>query len=121
MRVISEHPHQVRYELLRVGRRLDELWTGELTWPDLAAVIACCPPGSPLRHELTPESQYSTTDQLLLGLINLTRTQVWLLNGAPESGRPRDVLLPGMRSDDQQQFGSDAIPIADFDAWWDAN
>ena len=120
-RLIREHEDAARFDLLKVGRSLDDLFAGRLGWPDLRAVVRNAEAGSLLRIAVFgDEGRYSRTDYLLVALLNTLRSMSWQIGGDEKAPKPKPIRLPGMEDENTQAFGSDPIPIAEFNDWWDS-
>jgi hypothetical protein len=119
---VTERGRAVRYELIKLNKNLDDLGTERLTWLDLASILECLPPGNAIQYAINGErSQYGVTEQLLVLVANVLMHANWQRQGNPNAPQPRQLLLPGDTPEGEQSFGSDPIPISEFDAWWDNN
>lgn len=118
-RLILEHDSAVRYELLKVGRTLDDLYEGSLGWPDLLAVVRAAEAGSPLAIAIGGErARYPLRDYLLAHAVNAARQANWQRAGDKKAPMPPLIELPGMESTDSRHFGSDPLPLSEFNEWW---
>jgi hypothetical protein len=118
-RLILEHDSAVRYELLKVGRSLDDLHEGTLGWPDLLAVVRAAEAGSPLAIATGGErARYPLRDYLLAHAVNALRQANWQRIGDKHIPQPTLIELPGMESTDTRRFGSDPLPMSEFNEWW---
>jgi hypothetical protein len=105
---------------MRVGRSLDDLGTRRLSWLDLAAVVVHAPPGNAIAREIAPDaSGWTITDYLLSAVVNTLAIANWQRAGDERAPRPKPILPPGVDDPASEGFGSGAIPISEFDAWWD--
>ena len=61
--------------------------------------------------------------QLLVRLIDEVRSLEWAYMSAHSKSRlarPKPLPTPWNDNTTEQRIGKEAIPVADFDAWWDA-
>lgn len=106
---------------MKVGARLDHLWTGELTWPDLRAVVQCAEPGTPLAVAVRGKTGGITSEQvLMIRVLDALRSISWQLAGDKTKPQPRPSRIPGVDDDKSQRLGRDPIPLKDFHDWWES-
>lgn len=95
-----------------------------MSWRALLAMVQHSPQGSALfRQRYGDEALWGTTEQLLAALVDVQRLALWLKtkDGADGRNQPRPLPRPGQAPDsDSEHLGSDAIPVDDWDAWWNA-
>jgi len=108
--------------LLAIGLRLDDLGTGRLSWRDLYVVIHRAGPSSALMREVQPELSAWASGLVLADLmahaVDLLAGANWQRGGKRTAPKPKPIPRPGRKSE-AQRYGSDPIPVSDFDAWWD--
>jgi hypothetical protein len=121
-RIVAEHGGAVRYELLRVGLRLDNLGTTKCSWVDLLAVYQNAPLGNAIAVAIHGDrAHWHVGEELLAAAVNALRTANWQRQGDEHATRPELILPPGTDDEsDTQGYGSGAIPISEFDTFWDA-
>lgn len=119
--LLDEHGEAVEYDLITLGLRLSDLGTPRLTWRDLWVIVHHLPAGAALSRAVAGEDAlWALTDHLLAVLIDATQLGNWQReNAGRKSPTPKPKLLPrpGVKQDGKK-FGSGAIPIKDFDTWW---
>lgn len=102
-----------------------------ISWADLRDFVSHLDASSALVAEIDPESAGWQGDEkvpmllahiadLLAGLsysYSLCHTK----KGAKKPQAPEPIPRPGVKSKkrEKKHWGSDAIPISEFDAWWD--
>lgn len=107
--------------LLELGLRLSWLGTPRLTWSTLDAVIRHAPPGNALSREVAPiHSEWTITDHLLAAAVNLLSIANWQRVGDEHAPRPKPLLPPGVTDPSAEGYGSGAIPLDQFDEWWNS-
>lgn len=119
--LVTEHGGAVRYELLRVGRHLEDLGTTRLSWLDIQAVVQHAPPGNAIARAVAPDaSGWGISDYLLAAIANLLATANWQRQQDDRAPRPKPILPPGIDDPATEGYGSDAIPLDQFNDWWDS-
>lgn len=117
--LLDEHSEAIEYDLLTLGRRLDNLGTPELSWRDLYVITRHLPPTSALRRAMGDgEEPWSTTDYLLALIADGINGGNWQRAGKSSAPKPRPIPRPGEASTGER-YGADPIPVAEFDSWWD--
>lgn len=118
---LSEHGEAIEYDLIRMGLRLADLGTLALSWRDLLVIIRQAPPESAyVRSVRGEDSQWQLTQQLLASIKDSVEMGNWQRANAGRKAptpRPKPIPRPGIRND-KGRVGSGAIPIKDFDKWW---
>lgn len=105
-RLLTEHEGAIRYDLLSLGLRLDDLGTKRLTWVDLLAVLTNLPPGSAVARARHGEFATWTAETHLLALIaDVLRAANW--QRASKGPRPKPVPRP--KDPAQQQLSAAAL------------
>lgn len=102
------------------GRTLDALGTEALTWYDLAAFVKHLQrdPESALAVELHGPT-WSVEAQLLATIADSLAWANWQRAGKKTAPKPTPIPRPWEKPK-STSLGSDAIPIADFDDWWNS-
>ncbi|OAZ40951.1 hypothetical protein A9Z40_03145 [Microbacterium arborescens] len=62
---------------------------------------------------------WSTTDQLLAALVDLTQVGNWQRAQKPHAPKPKPIKRPWEKPVGKQ-IGSKPIPMSQFDGWWDS-
>lgn len=130
--LVEEHGRALNYDLItRAGVSLYRIPCDRMNWADLRDFVAYLDAGSALVSEIEPEAAGWQGDQktpMLLAhiadmLANLSYGYVLthMKKGSQKPKAPQPIPRPGVEpvEDKNETFGSGAIPIADFDAWWD--
>ena len=118
-RLLDEYGEAIEYDLLTLGRRLDDLGTPSLSWRDLYVITRHLPPTSALRRAAGEgEEPWTTADYLLALAVDALNGANWQRAGKSSAPRPRPIPRPGETAKGEQ-YGSDPIPVAEFDSWWD--
>ncbi|QOP66606.1 tail assembly chaperone [Microbacterium phage Lahqtemish] len=110
----------LQYDLLMRGLTLDKLGTEAFSWYDLAAVVKHlqAEPASSLAKELHGPV-WSVEAQLLAIIADSLAMANWQRAGKKNAQKPKPITRPWEKPK-TTAFGSDAIPIADFDDWWNS-
>lgn len=128
-RLLEEHGGAIRYDLLTVGRTLDDLGTRRLTWTDLLAVVQHAPPGSALSRSLHGEFALWSPNEYLLALVaDLLQAANWQRGGGKGTkpkplARPTDKAVKRLTvaelKKDRMQSGviGTAMPLDELKAW----
>lgn len=105
------------------GRRLEDLGTPALPWTELAVLLRYAPPTSALVRELQPELANwvsgRVTADLLATIADLLANGNWQRQGKKNAPKPKPIKRPGAVTS-ATRYGSDPIPVKDFDDWWDS-
>ncbi|MBO0596592.1 hypothetical protein I2485_06845 [Nesterenkonia sp. E16_7] len=108
----------MEYDLLQQGRSLDDLGTEALSWRHLEVIVAHVPRTSALGRALGGEqADWGAAEYLLAGVLDALNSGNWQRGGGKGS-KPKRVQRPGDKQKGET-IGAGAIPIKDFDAWWD--
>lgn len=119
-RLIDQYGEAIEYELIGLGLRLDWLGSELLSWRDLLVILRNLPEGSRVDRAIRGEvASWRLSDHLLAGIVDLLAVANWQRGGRKAGPRPKSVPRPGAEPR-TQRFGSDPIPIKDFNAWWHA-
>lgn len=118
--LVDEHQEAIEFELLVIGRQLDELGTPALSWRDLYVLVRRWQrtPGNAFAAALHGQEQPSWTEQVLAVIVDLLNGIAFILKRG-KGQRPKRLQRWWERKK-QQRLGSSPIPISKFDAWWDA-
>lgn len=95
-----------------------QLGTPELTWHDLGVIVRQAPPGSALRRANSREAaDWSTTDYLLVDVLNLLSNISWQLGGDEKAPKPEPILGPGQKpAKTGPTLRGDLMPIEELEA-----
>jgi hypothetical protein len=109
----GEFGEAVEYDILRHGRRLQDLGTAAFPWRELLLIVRHQDPHeSALRRAALDHVDFGYSDQVQVAILNTLRVMSWQLGMDPDAPRPERVLMPGEKSDEQ----IDAMSIEDMDA-----
>lgn len=116
--LVDEHQEAIEFELLVIGRHLDELGTAALSWRDMYVLVR--------RWQMTPGNAFaasmhggevpSWTEQVLAVVVDLLNGIAFILKRGKGS-RPKR-LLRWWEKRKQQRFGREPIAMSKFDDWW---
>lgn len=116
---VSEHRRAVAYDLLKLGLRLRDFPSPDLTYGDMLVIIQQAPRESAIARAVDPErAEWSLSDYLLAMIADANTWLVWSKSqdGQKNRNRPKPIPRPGMEEDkDTRVFGSDPIPIDELD------
>lgn len=92
---------------MRVGARLDQLGTDDLTWPDLAAVVTEAPGDSALVRALNPDVHWGLTELLLAEAVDTLHWLQWSKTKDAKWGwnKPKPVPRPGVDTSEYEVIG----------------
>lgn len=110
----------LQYDLLRAGLSLDDLGSEALTWYDLRVFVrhVQTSPDSALGLELRGHAVWSVEAQLLATIADSLAWANWQRAGKKNAPKPKPLERPWLKAKGQK-FGKDAIPLSEFDDWWD--
>lgn len=127
--LVSEHAQALNYDLLtRIGVSLYDI-PDAIGWDDLRDFVTHLDASSALVSETHPDEAGWQGDQkiamllahiadLIAGL-SYSYTISHLKKGAKKPSPPEPIERPGVtKKKEKMRWGADAIPIRDFDAWW---
>lgn len=117
--LLSEHGEAIEFDLLSMGLRLSDLGSRLLTWRDLRVIVGNLSRGSALSRAINGDGDHWGIAEHLLASIADTLSLLGWAAGLFRGPKPRPYQRPGV-DDGSSSFGSGAIPISDFDAWWDS-
>lgn len=112
--LLTEHGEAIEYDLITLGLRLANLGSPTLTWRDLLVITREAPPSSALRRAQT--GGWGITEYLLAVVADELAIANWQRQGKRGAPRPKPIPRPGQTG---EVFGSDPIPIAEFNSWWE--
>ena len=119
--LLEDHAEAIEYDLLALGLRLDDLGTEALTWRDLYVVVHRSGPTSALIRELQPElsawASGAVLADLLAHAVDLLAGGNWQRAGKKTAPKPKPIPRPG-RKTEATKYGSEPIPVRDFENWW---
>ncbi|WP_181130008.1 hypothetical protein [Rathayibacter sp. AY1E1] len=116
----GEHAEAIRTDLVLAGFHLHDVGTERLSWFELRLLIR--------RWEQRPESSTSESvhglrwdigEQLLAMIADTLAQGNWQRAGRKTAPRPKPIPRPWEKKR-TQTLGRDAIPVVEFDGWWDA-
>lgn len=118
LRLLDEYGEAVEYDLITLGLRLDDLGTERLNWRDLWVIVNNLPRTSALVRAVAGEdAQWGLLEHLAARVADSLEVGNWQRQQKPNAPKPKPIPRPGVKSE-EKRFGSDPIPIKDFDAWW---
>lgn len=129
--LVAEHGQALNYDLItRAGRSLYDIPAQGMTWADLRDFVAYLDASSALVGEVNPDAAgWQGEEKVPMLLAHIADTLSGLAygyalthmkRGSKKPAPPKPIPRPGIAktADRERHFGSGAIPIADFDAWW---
>lgn len=108
------------YDLVKIGRSLDDLGTPALSWSDLIVIARLIQRDH--SSELATEihgPRWSIEAQLLADVVDVLAIANWQRAGKKHAPKPKPVERPWRKSK-TRKLGSKPIPIAQFDDWWES-
>lgn len=118
---VDDHRDAVAYHLITLGLRLRWLGSSRLSWEDLRVIITAAPPGSPLHWDLDPEraawNSGAVNAYLLALVVDVINAGNWQRARKRTAPKPKPVPRPG-DSNKGAVFGSEPVPVSQFDEWW---
>lgn len=119
--LLEEHSEAIQYDLLVMGRRLEQLGTPALSWWDLLVIVKHSGPSSALARALQPDlaawASGMVAADLLAVVADLLAAANWQRQGKKSAPKPKRIKRPGVNNDDKK-YGRAPIPIKDFEDWW---
>lgn len=99
---------------------LDDLGTEAFTWYDLAVFVkhVQADPHSALAREVHGDI-WTVESQLLATIADTLAISNWQRAGRKSAPKPKPIPRPWEKSR-KKSLGRDAIPISDFNRWWDS-
>lgn len=118
--LIDEHREALEYELLMAHYRIADLGSGLLTWRDLFVLVRRWQkiPGNALAASVYGAEVPAWTEQVLATVVDqLQSVNFNLRKGKGQRPKPFERWWNKKKT---QKFGSNPVPISQFDAWWDS-
>lgn len=118
--LVDEHQEAIEFELLVIGRHLDELSSAALSWRDLFVLVRRwqMTPGNAFAASMHGQEVPAWSEQVLAIVVDMLNGIAFILKRGKGS-RPKR-LQRWWEKRKTQKFGREAIPIASFDAWWES-
>jgi hypothetical protein len=121
--VLAEHSGAVEYDLLHLGKNLDDLGTPALSWRDLLVIVTHAQPETATFKALNPEWQHTNEVEFLRSIEYRLRWLQWVktedAKRHPKSP-PEPWALPWDPKPKSDAYKGDAVPIDelnDFLGW----
>jgi hypothetical protein len=99
--VLREHSEAVEYDLLRLGRHVDDLGTPALSWRDLWVIVSHAQPDTATFKALNPDWQHTLEVEFLRSIEYTNRWAQWAQTAdatgdtpKPSKKKPRNVPVP---------------------------
>ena len=94
--LIDEHPEAVAYDMIRVGSRLRDFPSPDLTWGDLLTMVRWAQPDTAIYKAVNPHWQQTPELELLRAMEHTLRVLAWQKTEAGSKGRdvPEPVPFP---------------------------
>lgn len=89
--VLRDHSGAVEYDLLRLGKHIDDLGTPDLSWRDLWVLVTCAQPDTATFKALNPDWQHTLELELLRSIEYTNRWLQWAKTEDAAKKRPTDV------------------------------
>lgn len=121
LELIDEHQEAVEFELLLIGRHLDELGTPALSWRDFLVLVRRWQkmPGNALAAAVHGVEVPSWGEQVMATMVDLLQAIAWKLPRPKRAAGKPKRFARWWEKRKQQKFGRDPIPMSTFDDWWD--
>lgn len=121
LELIDEHQEAVEFELLIIGHHLAELSTAALSWRDLFVLVRRWQktPGNAVAAALNSGVEVPSWIEQVLALVYDALQGIAFLLKRGKGQRPKR-LQRWWEKRKQQRFGSDPIPMSQFDDWWES-
>lgn len=120
--LLTEHREAIEYDLITLGRSIDDLGTRRLSWRDLLVIVRKSPRNSALYRERFPEdSEWGLPEQLLAAIFDVLQAGNWQRGGG-QGKRPEQLPRPGV-TPERKTRGSGPIPMDEMAEWlgWDTH
>lgn len=92
--VLRDHSGAVEYDLLRLGKHIDDLGTPDLSWRDLWVLVTCAQPDTATFKALNPEWQHTLEVEFLRSMEYTSRWLQWSKTEDASKKRPVNVPKP---------------------------
>lgn len=117
--ILAEHSGAVEYDLLRIGKNLDDLGTPGLSWRDLLVLVTYAQPDTAVFKALNPDWQHTHEVEFLRSIEYRLRWLQWAKT--PDAEKRRNVPdvwpLPWDPKPKTEQYRGDALPIDELNAF----
>lgn len=121
-RLLREHGESIEYDLLCLGRRIDDLGTEDLTWRDLKVILNQQPHTSAFSRSVNGEDAgWGMAEQLLAAAVNELRWLHWAKtkDAGKASNRPPEPIGPSWwaeaRKKKTRMRVGDAMTVEEFE------
>jgi hypothetical protein len=105
-RVLADHAGAVRYDLLQLGLRLEDLGTERLTWADLLALVDHAEPSTAIRKALDPRWMQTPEVDMLRSIEYSLRKLHHLWSGGSVWDQPKPILWPWEEEEEARRNGT---------------
>lgn len=107
--LLNSHGEAIEYELLTIGKHIDQLGSRKLTWRDLKVVVLGSPPGGALHRSVDPEGAlWTPTSYLSAALVDEVGLLLWQ-NGSGKGPKPKQVIRPGQKPRQRRNLTAEAV------------
>lgn len=120
LELVDEHQEAIEFELLIIGRHLNELATPALSWRDLYVLVRRWQrtPGNAFAAAVHGGEVPSWIEQVLALVVDALHGIAFILKRG-KGQRPKR-LQRWWEKRKQQRFGREPIALSKFDAWWES-
>lgn len=120
LELVDEHQEAIEFELLIIGRHLNELATPALSWRDLYVLVRRWQrtPGNAFAAAVHGSEVPSWMEQVLALVVDALQGIAFILKRG-KGQRPKR-LQRWWEKRKQQRFGREPIALSKFDDWWDS-
>lgn len=117
---MEEHQEAVEFDLIGAGLRWAEVGSARLSWRDLWVLVRRWQKVSDTATcEAVHGAQWDRQSQLLAAAVDVLAVANWQRAGDKNNPRPKPIPRPGV-APTGVSYGSDPIPISEFDDWWES-
>lgn len=128
--LVNEHGRALNYDLMtRTGMSLSMV-PETITWADVRDFVSYLDASSALASEVDPDvAGWQGTEKVpmllahiadLLAGLSYGYTVTHMKKGVKRPDPPEPIPRPGVKPHRKaQHWGNDALPISEFDEWWD--
>lgn len=122
LELVDEHQEAIEFELLLIGRHLDELGTPSLSWRDLYVLVRRWQktPGNAFAASMHGSEVPSWSEQVLALMVDLQQAIAWKLPRPKSSAGKPKRFARWWEKRKQQKFGRGPIPLSQFNDWWES-
>jgi hypothetical protein len=116
--LVDEHREAIEFELIQIGRDLDQLGTPALSWRDLYVLVRRWQktPGNAFAESVHGHAVPSWSEQVLALIVDALHGIAFILKRG-KGQRPKR-LQRWWEKRRVQRFGREPIALSQFDAWW---